>query len=152
MQLPPRTLVVATDFSDASSTALDAAEFFGRAHGTTVVLAHCFDPSPFVAPAVIPGPSSLMEQAARDMKAQVVKSLEELRAERFGDADVVIEVLRHSSPGEALVEHAKTVGAELIIVGSHGRTGLRRVLLGSVAERVVRLAPCPVLVVPSPSE
>ena len=55
--------------------------------------------------------------------------------------------LRHVSAGEAIAEYAEKVKADLVIVGSHGRTGLRRILLGSVAERVVRLAPCAVLVV-----
>ena len=49
-------------------------------------------------------------------------------------------------PGLVLTDHAREIGAELIVISSHGRTGLTRLFLGSVAERVVRFAPCPVLV------
>lgn len=62
----------------------------------------------------------------------------------FGDARVSI---RFGSPGESIVEFAAEADAGLIVISSHGRTGLQRFVLGSVAEKVVRLAHCPVLVV-----
>ena len=52
-------------------------------------------------------------------------------------------------PGDEITKHAETVHADLIVMPSHGRTGLKRLLIGSVAERVVRLAQCPVLVLRS---
>ena len=64
-----------------------------------------------------------------------------------GVSEVELSVIQHPSPGRALVEMAEDEGADLIILGSHGRSGLSRAFLGSVAERVVRHAPCPVLVV-----
>jgi nucleotide-binding universal stress UspA family protein len=54
------------------------------------------------------------------------------------------------SPAESIVEHAKTETIDVIVIGTHGRSGFSRVLMGSVAERVVRLAPCPVLTVRHP--
>lgn len=54
-------------------------------------------------------------------------------------------------PGTMIADYAKENGAELVIISSHGRTGVSRLLLGSVAERVVRLAPCPVLVLRNPN-
>ena len=58
----------------------------------------------------------------------------------------------HGVPFQVIIETASTAHVDLIIMGTHGRTGLPHVLLGSVAERVVRLAPCPVLVVRIPTE
>jgi nucleotide-binding universal stress UspA family protein len=54
------------------------------------------------------------------------------------------------SPAEAIVEYAKAEAVDVIVIGTHGRSGFSRVLMGSVAERVVRLAPCPVLTVRHP--
>lgn len=63
-----------------------------------------------------------------------------------GDPTQVLE----GRPADVIVDHARAVKADLIVMGSLGRTGLERLLVGSVAERVVRLAPCPVLVVRAP--
>lgn len=143
---PPRVLVVATDFSPASASALEAAVFYAQ-HGARVVLVHVIHSAPFASAL---GPSKLMEQAMLELEDSTRKELDAARAASLSDcAKVDTAVLRHDSPGEALAEHAAAVDADLVIVGSHGRTGLRRALLGSVAEKVVRLAPCPVLVVRS---
>lgn len=147
MKLPPKTILVATDLSDASQPALEAAAFYGTQHQSKIVLCHVFDPTPFAAPALLPGPNEVLEEAAAEMTAQAQSKLEALAASSLAGLDVETVVLRHASPGEAIAEHAAKIGADLVIVGSHGRTGLRRILLGSVAERVVRLAKCPVLVV-----
>ena len=61
----------------------------------------------------------------------------------------VHEAIEEGDAADAICREAKKVGADAIVVGSHGRTGLKRLFLGSVSERVVRHAPCPVLVVPS---
>lgn len=71
--------------------------------------------------------------------------------ERLSDADhqrgAVINVQQSDEPAKEILEYAKSAGIDLIIMGTHGRTGLARVVLGSVAEAVVRGAPCPVLTV-----
>ena len=74
------------------------------------------------------------------MRETMKREMERVRA--TGDAEVV-----DGSPASAVLEHAEKLGAELIVVGTHGRTGLSRLALGSVAEHVVRSAGCPVLVV-----
>ncbi len=66
------------------------------------------------------------------------------RAERLDGA--TWEVLHHTKPAVAIVEHAHDVGASMIAMATHGRTGLPRVVLGSVAMEIARHAPCPVLV------
>ncbi len=144
----PRHIVVGTDLSDASRAALETAAFMSKTFDTTVTLMSTFDPTPFVVPMAIPGPGDILETASREVANSLTKSLEELRDEVFGDRKdkVAVEAVRHPSAGEAIADVAERTKADLVIVGSHGRTGFRRVLLGSVAEKVVRVAPCAVLV------
>lgn len=143
--LPPKVVVVATDYSPASVPALRNAKFYASL-GAKVVLVHVIDVTPFNKQW---GPTKLMQQAADELEANARQELRATQDEHLEGCDVELDVIRHDSPGQALVEAAGAREADLIIVGSHGRTGLRRVLLGSVAERVVRLAQCPVLVVRS---
>jgi universal stress protein A len=69
----------------------------------------------------------------------------EIPAEINGDT-----LVRHGLPGEEIVETARELPADLIVISTHGRTGLAHVVIGSVAEQVVRHAPCPVLVLRRP--
>ncbi|MCB9616252.1 MAG: universal stress protein [Sandaracinus sp.] len=147
MAFPPKHVVVASDLSESSRTALDTAGFFAREHGAKLELLHVFDPSPYVPLALPASGSQLMSQAAKEMRETAEKGLQEQAEAAFPGLEVSVTCLRREDAGEGISEHAKAVGADLIIVGSHGRTGLKRVLLGSVAERVVRLSTCPVLVV-----
>jgi nucleotide-binding universal stress UspA family protein len=147
MAFPPKHVVVATDLSESSHSALETAAFFAREHGATLELLHVFDPSPYVPLALPASGSALMSQASKEMREAIEKGLEEQAQKAFPGIDAKIVCLRREDAGEAIAEHAKSAGADLVIVGSHGRTGLKRVLLGSVAERVVRLSVCPVLVV-----
>jgi nucleotide-binding universal stress UspA family protein len=75
----------------------------------------------------------------------------EMMAKRYADAKYhgVHREVRFGDPGQEIVDYAAKVGAGLIVMSSHGRTGLTHLLIGSVAERVVRLAKCPVLVLRS---
>lgn len=144
--LPPKVVVVATDFSPASVPALETTKFYASL-GAKVVLINVLDVAPFNKAW---GPTQLMQQAADELEANTRSELRKVQDEHLaGCSDVELEVVRHDNPGVALVETADAKSADLIIVGSHGRTGFRRVLLGSVAERVVRLAHCAVLVVRS---
>lgn len=147
MAYPPKTIVVATDLSEASESALRAAAHHAAADGASVHMVHVFDPAPFRAPPSLSGPSSLLDQAAQQLQAAHEANLADQAKTFLPDTQLEAVALRHVSAGEAIADYAEKVGADLVIVGSHGRTGLRRMLLGSVAERVVRLAPCAVLVV-----
>lgn len=150
--MKPTSILVATDLSQCSRVAVLTAAEYGKLFGAKVTLVHAFDPSPYVPPVAIPGPADLLESAAAEVKRSLEKSCHEERDEVFGaDASKVdVAVLRHHAPGHAISDYAREIGADLIIVGSHGRTGLSRVFLGSVAERIVRAASCSVLVVREP--
>ncbi|MEO8551840.1 MAG: universal stress protein, partial [Kofleriaceae bacterium] len=75
------------------------------------------------------------------------KALDKLIAERAGKAPFGPALLETGEPRDLIVQAATKVGADLIVMGTHGRRGLRRLMLGSVAESVARTAPCPVLLV-----
>ena len=98
--------------------------------------------------AAVPPPFSL-EEATQQAKTYVQQKSAEFK-KRSGEAKTLPALrvhIRFSEPAEQLAQLAADLEADLIVVGTHGRRGLSRVLLGSVAEGTVRLAPCPVLVV-----
>jgi nucleotide-binding universal stress UspA family protein len=129
---PIRSLLAATDFSDCSTAALDAAGAWAKALGAELHLLHAFElPVPRVMAYDVPV-SDLYIQQGREV---VDRRLRE-EADRIAATGVPVQT-----------HLAEEVGADWIVVGTHGRTGLQHVLLGSVAERVVRLAPCSVLTV-----
>jgi nucleotide-binding universal stress UspA family protein len=120
-------IVVGSDFSELSAPAIDAAAEVARLFEARVTLMHVYD--------VIP-PVPVLED-----------ELEKLRASRLDGVPSAVKVLRDKSTVTALCEWADDHEVDLIALGTHGRTGAARLLLGSVAERTVRHAPCAVLVV-----
>jgi nucleotide-binding universal stress UspA family protein len=82
-----------------------------------------------------------------DMKAEAERQLSELAAEEIGTVVPYTSRVRVGRPATEIVEAARELESDLIIIATHGHTGLKHVLLGSVAENVVRQAPCPVLTV-----
>jgi nucleotide-binding universal stress UspA family protein len=149
-------IVVALDYSEASELALD--EAFELCAARELATLHVVHVMPMIPPAmaeVMPvamgATAPLLEQAAAELKAHV-----ERRVSAFNEAHPGQELsaTRHriatheclSAPAEAIAQLASDVSADLVIVGTHGRRGVSRLVLGSVAEGVVRSAPCPVMV------
>lgn len=136
-----RTILCPTDFSVGAESALRHALFFARTFGAKLCLVHVDDASAME----LPGTSGLEEDRRDRLRAEL-----DALAERHADEGAEIEVeLLHGSPDEAIVAHAALVDADLVVLGTKGRTGLSRVLVGSVAERVVRHCPVPVITVRS---
>jgi nucleotide-binding universal stress UspA family protein len=140
-----RRILVPTDFSacadEAARTALEFAERFGA----TLTLFHAHMP-PVAAiadgGAFVPGPHTL-SQLTEEAKA----ALERLKGE-LDRGTVKIDVQSIYGPSsDAIVRFAREGGYDMIVLGTHGHTGLKHLLLGSVAERVVRTASCPVMTV-----
>ena len=149
----PRHIVVGTDLSDASRPAIEAAALLAEQFGSQVSLVSVFDPDPYIIADLDPSALDLAPTLLNDVEASVLASLAKVRKDVFAGVETVkTAVLSHRSPGHAITEFCRDEGADLLVVGSHGRTGLRRVLLGSVAEKVVRLAPCDVYVVRAKSD
>jgi universal stress protein A len=142
-------ILVATDFSDASDHALAYARMLTEAFGASLhvlhvledLAAHAWTTEVYVA--ALPGVHEEMERQAQERLQQLLS--EEDRA-RFR-ADLV---LRFGSPFVEVVRYAQEQHVDLIVLGTHGRGALAHMLLGSVAERVVRKAHCPVLTVRHP--
>ena len=142
-------IVVPTDFSDCSEEAWALAKRVAGTLGSEVVLAHIL-----VEPIVYGDPSGaadstlqLFEQGRKWVEDELEKWASAARAE----GTTVRTIVRTGSANEEIVNLATDERAELIIMGTHGRHGMAHLLLGSVAERVVRTAPCPVLVVRRPA-
>jgi len=136
--LPRRRIVAPVDFSDFSMEAVAVAiDIAGGSQNVHVV---------HVLPSAEPVEAEMVLSPVDD-EIRLRKATEALKA-KFNDpkfAKMTVEVLI-GDPGHALTEYAGRIGADLIVIPSHGRTGIKRLLIGSVAERVVRLSHCPVLV------
>lgn len=143
------TIVVAkhvlacTDFSPSSERAVHVAGEIARRFDAWVTLVHVYD--------LVPGLEVLLEarEAHPDhsFEAVVTAKLELLRKEVLADVPATSKVVRDKSVVTAIVDLANSSEVDLIVLSTHGRTGVTRLLLGSVAERVVRHASAPVLVV-----
>ena len=138
------TLLVATDFSADSDAALERAVDLARTLGAELHVVHVLHrPVEALSPYEIPLPPSLLDE----VQAAARRRLEEVTA-KAREAGVEAEGhVRDGSPAEQIDDLARELGADLIVMGTRGLTGLPHVLLGSVAERTVRIAGCPVLTV-----
>lgn len=142
-----KRILTATDFSPHSQVALKYTSAFAQAFGAEVILCHVLEKPDFLSqfPPVAEGyiPPNLAEIHEKHARIQCEQ---DLAAIGLSHARVV---LPHGNPPTEIVRAAKTENVDLIIVGTHGRGAVAHLLLGSVAERVVRSASCPVLTVRS---
>ncbi len=138
------------DFSDASRAAMEVAADLARRTGGTLVLLHAYPIPGYTFPdgSVVASPKMM-----QDLADQAEKHLEEWRAqaEKLVGAPRVTAQKAIGEPAAEIVSFARSAGVDLVVVGTHGRTGLEHALMGSVAERVVRRAHCPVLTVRPPA-
>ncbi len=141
-----RRIVVGVDFSPGSQAAIGAVEALAGKGPMTVYLMHVLEPPAYLLPP--PSAPLLFERHRREHAEVQLRRLADALKRRVGEA---VTVRTEHMTGLADVQICKTadrIRAHLVIVGSHGRSGFRRALLGSVAERVARLARRPVLIVP----
>jgi nucleotide-binding universal stress UspA family protein len=146
--LPIKSILHPTDFSPLAGCAFNLARALARDYGARLTVLHVAVPTSKVYE-VMP---SEAEQAAekREEKAELAEKLRQLV--QAGTADVPIEP-RLEEAGHAatgILQVAREMKPDLLVMGTHGRTWLRETLLGSVAEQVLRNAPCPVVVVKAP--
>jgi universal stress protein A len=137
-----RTILVPLDFSETSGAALEMAIRLAGEGGATLHLLHAYEiPLGTIPPYGVAVPASVLDEV-RDAAARRL----EKAVQRVEGAGVACRThLVHAAPAEAIVEAAREMGADLIVMGTRGLAGVKHLLLGSVAERVVRQAPCPVL-------
>jgi universal stress protein A len=138
-----RRILHPSDFSRASAPAFAAALGMAKAHRAELRLVHVLDPATPMASTVVSPPTyDRLRKAARAYGARRLAGLV-ARARRAGVRTTAS--LREGPAWSEIVRAARTPRTDLIVMGTHGRTGLSRALLGSVAARVLRLARCPVL-------
>jgi len=141
--LPIHTVLHPTDFSERSRHALRLAGALARDYGARLVVLHAELP-----PTVVYGEGAL----PLDPEITYREAREELNRLTVPDGDVRAERrFEEGDPAGTILRVARELPADLIVMGTHGRTGLARLLMGSVAEQVVRKASCPVLTVTTPS-
>jgi nucleotide-binding universal stress UspA family protein len=134
-------IVACIDFSPQSTRALRETGEYARANGSKVTLLHVRDPRAFVPP------QAVLEPAPREDEKECKAELARLRDQHLSGVDVELAVIDDHAPAKAICDYADKHDADLIVVGSHGRGGMERWLIGSVAERVVRHAMVNVYVV-----
>ncbi len=139
--LSGKTLVAPFDFSDESQAAVDYALQLADDPSQIRVI-HVLAALPASSPAEM---WQTTDDATRGERARATLA-ERFTDPRYGSVNLHVAL---GDPGHEIVEYAQQVGAGLIVLPSHGRTGVKRLLILSVAERVVRLAHCPVLVIRS---
>jgi nucleotide-binding universal stress UspA family protein len=141
--------LVPTDFSAYADQALDYAIALAGKLPARLTLLHVVHSVPLWVEGDMG--RALPDVYLRQLEAQAQQELEQ-RQQRLQAAGVQGTILLvHGMPFQRIIDLARDQQIDLIIMGTHGRTGLQHVLLGSVAEKVVRLAPCPVLIVRQPA-
>ncbi len=139
-----KKILLATDFSDCAALAQEQAVFLAKAAGAGLDVVHVIELYPGLDPEY-PVNHLYLEQVRKETSRQL-----EAAVNRMIQSGVVVaghQVI--GMPSQKISELAKTLGTDLIVMGTHGRTGLDHVLLGSTAERVVTSAPCPVMTIRS---
>jgi len=143
MTINQSSIAVAVDFEPASSQAVKLAEQLAGPLGAEVILIHVCQPPvisyPEVAPVMIAG-------LHKDLLAAGKRALDDLAAKSGGKR----ALLREGDAGVEIVRAVEEIRPVLVVMGTHGRRGLRRLLIGSVAEHVIQHSPVPVLTVHAP--
>ena len=142
-------ILVPLDFSDHSTAAQETAVEIAKTFSAKIWLLHCYQLHPGgVSPYGIAAPASYHDDVRDAVMRQIRECQEKVEAEGVSaEASVSSEF----AP-QAIIEMAKDISADLIVMGTRGLTGIKHVMLGSVAERTVRSAPCPVLTVKAKEE
>lgn len=144
-----KTVLVATDFGEPSAAALNYGRDLARSYGAALHVVHVAEN--VLARYAGDGSLALLPQLQKEVEESARKQLAELVTdEDRRQLHAKAEVLTALGPADAIIEYAKSHKADIIVMGTHGRGALAHLLVGSVAERVVRTAPCPVLTVRHP--
>jgi nucleotide-binding universal stress UspA family protein len=139
-----KTLLYATDFSKGSARASDLARSLAETCGASMTLLHVITELSDRHARMVS--AEVYEKLAQQIEAQAVKDMSKFRDRYFKDMPVRTEIAIGKSH-EEIIRQAKKIRADLILMGTHGRAGIEKMLMGSTAEKVVRSSPIPVLTV-----
>lgn len=137
-----RKIMVPTDFTAFSDQAVEYASVIAKRFDSTIILVHVIEPLTYDLTDTI----QVIDHFVA-LKAIAEPILDNLQKKLLKKGLQAKTFLLKGNPYLEIVEKARKTGVDLIIMGTHGRTGIKHLLVGSVTERVVRLAPCPVLTV-----
>lgn len=141
-----KNIIVPTDFSKLSYSAFDYAKDLAEKMDAKVHLIHVLEKTPpFLA---VRSLDVSEDEIMKSMEEEAIKQLNKTAEFLKVDTNVpIIEICRKGIDYEEIVKYSKEITSDLIVIATHGRTGVLHTLLGSVAEKVIRYAKCPVLVI-----
>jgi nucleotide-binding universal stress UspA family protein len=143
-----KTVLWATDGSKAAERALAAAESIAQTYGARLIITHV------PVPVILGGPTHVVkaaQQAADAIEANLQRKVEDLKRDGVTAEFASLEMTTHGT-AHTIADFSREAAADLIVVGTSGTSRLVRVLVGSVTQRLLELAPCPVLAVPPEDE
>jgi nucleotide-binding universal stress UspA family protein len=141
-----KRILHATDFSKASARALQEAVKLAKENSARLLVVHVIEPTPYVAGGEFGGAEIYMkleDATKRNAQSSMSKLMQRLKKLQIKAESLLLRGAAH----EQIVKAAKSKKADMIVIGTHGRTGLSKLFLGSVAGKVVSLATCPVMTV-----
>lgn len=143
-----KNILLATDGSDISARAARMAVDLARTHGAKVTAVYVMEPYPYLGIGEAnPYGMQAYAAAAQKLAAEAHMAVEKLCTQGGSAVPLEARAIENVGAATGIVQTAKTEGADLIVMGSHGRSGIARMMLGSVANRVLAEATAPVLVV-----
>ena len=140
-----RHILAPVDFSDYAKNAVDMALFLAKTFGAKLSLLHVVEPPPY--PIEGYAGSGLEASLLDDLERKATQDLAQLLPDAQATGVEVASQVVIGSPSRTIIEIAEANHVDLIVMATAGRTGFSRLVMGSVAERVVRTAPCPVLTI-----
>ena len=143
----PHRILMGTDFSDYSKEAYDYAVLLAKQFGAELFLLHALEMPAFFVPGMGRAAGPDVVKWIHALKEEEQKKLQPLEAEARQKGVKVQSILKEGTPAQEILNAAEEIRAELIVLGTHGRTGLERFMIGSVAERVMGQARCPIVLV-----
>ncbi|MEP4077908.1 universal stress protein [Haloferula sp.] len=144
-----KTIVAAVDFSDSTPVVIDAAVGIAGAYGAQLHVIHVLEPEPaYTAYGFTPDEFPAMHLFQEEARKRAAKRLEELASPL---SDVTVKLIE-GSPLQGVLDYVKGSGADLVILGTHGHGMVASLLLGSVAEGMVRKAVVPTMIIPVPEK
>jgi len=145
-----KKILVATDFSEPSQAALLYGRELARTFGASLTVLHIVD-NVLTRAYGADGMTLADPEFQREIEASAQRQIDGLLFdEDRHDLSAIGAIVTSNSPAAAIISYARDASVDLIVMGTHGRGAIAQILLGSVAERVVRIAPCPVLTVRHP--
>lgn len=140
-------VLIPTDFSDFSRPAMTYGLAIAARFDAEVHLLHIVPDPAMLVPEAAAFSVESMQAQTEALRQEAIHGLEKLPADGWSDGKPIVREVRVGTAFVEIIDYAGEHDVDLIVIGTHGRSGLMHILMGSVAERIVRKAPCPVLTV-----